>query len=311
MIVYDFDDTILKGDSSSNFYLYCFFKRPILVIIALIKTIPTGLLYLFKKREYKDVIESIFSFLPKLNNVDKMVEDFWNKNEYRVKKWYLDKQTKNDLVISATFTFIIEPICKRLNIKNYIGTDYDLETGKVIGLSSKRANKIIKFEEKYPDKKILKAYSDSPTDIPLLEYAEKGYVVIGNKEILYYEGIFSDVRYTNHPIYEILNSVLTGIILYVYVLILNASMNYLSAFVISFTLTTVLGYYIGKRIVTFTNEDVSNLIKYFLYNIPAFIIMLYILIISPNLNIIYLMLKLLIIYIPNIYLINKIIFEKE
>lgn len=194
MIAYDFDNTIFAGDSSVGFYKYCFFKRPLLVFGYLIASIPTLIMYLFKIRTRIEVKDKLFAFIPKLNNILELVEDYWDINEGGIKEWYLNQKDQDDLIISATYDFIIDPICVRLNIKNVISTDYHLKKGKTVSLHCYEKNKIIMFNEKFPKKTIKVAYSDSASDIPLLEYATSGYVVKGNQLIPYKKGIFDKLR---------------------------------------------------------------------------------------------------------------------
>lgn len=194
MIAYDFDNTIFKGDSSTGFYKYCLSKRPLLVIYYLLRSFPTLLLFIFKLRSTIQAKDKLFAFVPKLNDIIELVEDYWDINERRIKEWYLKQYDQDDLVISASYDFIVKPICERLNIKNVIATDYHLKKGKTVSLHCYKENKIIMFNEQYPKKKINAAYSDSPSDIPLLEYAKVGYAVKGNKIVPYEKGIFKKLR---------------------------------------------------------------------------------------------------------------------
>lgn len=47
---------------------------------------------------------------------------FWNVKQYRVKEWYRGQQRKDDLVISASPEFLLEEICRRLEIENLIAS---------------------------------------------------------------------------------------------------------------------------------------------------------------------------------------------
>ncbi len=194
MIAYDFDQTIFDADSSIGFYKYCLSKRPLLVIYHAILAIPYIVMYLLKIKTRNQTIDKIFSFVPKLNNIIELVEDYWDLNEGKIKTWYKEVYDPNDVIISATYDFILKPICARLNIKNLICTDYHIGKGKTVGMYCYKGNKIKLFEKRFKNQNITKAYSDSPSDIPLLEYAKEGYVVIKNKIIPYEKNIFKKIR---------------------------------------------------------------------------------------------------------------------
>jgi hypothetical protein len=188
--VYDFDDTIYKGDSGVGFYLYMFKKRFFIVCLYTLKALPVGILFLFKKKDTKDIKDKLFGFIKHIPNIDNYVKSFWDKKQVNIKKWYLEQKKDNDVIITANYDFLIKEICKRLNIKNLIATEYDFKNYKIKGMHSKGENKLKLFSERYPDYIIDKTYSDSRKDIPLLRAGHPGYVVIGDKLIEYKEGYF-------------------------------------------------------------------------------------------------------------------------
>lgn len=183
MNVYDFDNTILKGDSSILFYFYSYKKHPFLMIWYLFKTIWWGILYIFKIMDFKTLKENMYSYVCEIDDLDEMLQEFWNKNVSRIKKFYLDNQKEDDVIISASFDFILIPICNKLNISNLICTKYNLKTGKIIGNNVKDFEKVKLFKKIFNNKKMFNAYSDSGSDLPMLEYADNGYVV-RNEELI-------------------------------------------------------------------------------------------------------------------------------
>ena len=188
--VYDFDKTIYINDSAVDFVKYTLKKRPFLIIGTLIKSIPTCILFLFKIRSLKQLKESLMSFILKINNLKEYVEVYWNEKEKYIKKWYLNQKESADIIVSANFDFIIAPIAKRLGVE-FIATKFNTKTAKVEGLQCRKENKIKMFYDKYPNYKMNKTYSDSKTDIPLLEEGIEGYVVKGETIEKYYKGYFN------------------------------------------------------------------------------------------------------------------------
>lgn len=188
--VYDFDKTIYKNDSAVDFTKYTLKKHPLLIIKTLFKSIPCIILYLFHKKDLKTLKENLMSYVIKIDNIENYVEKYWDKKEELIKNWYFKQKKDTDVIISANFLFIIAPICKRLGIKYYLATEFDTKTGKILGKQCRGENKIIMFNENFPNFEIDKTYSDSKTDIPLLEAGKPGYVVKRNEIIEYYKGYF-------------------------------------------------------------------------------------------------------------------------
>ncbi len=189
MNIYDFDNTILKGDSSVKFIKYSLYHHPFLVLSSFLKSLKVGIKYLLKKSDFGSFKSVMFSFVKKINNLDDYMEKFVLKNMKHIKKFYLDGQKDDDTVISASFDFIVRPFCEKLGIKNIIATKYDTKKGLIIGKNCKGEEKIKRFRELFKDTKVFAAYSDSLSDIPMFKIAKKAYLV-KNDEIIEYKGTF-------------------------------------------------------------------------------------------------------------------------
>ncbi len=186
--VYDFDKTIYKHDSGVDFYFFCLKKFPIKVLKTTFKTVPTAILYLFKKRNTLELKDKIIYFINEID-LDVTVKEFWDTHEKYITNWYKKQKRKDDIIVSANTDFLLKEICSRLGVK-MIATTYDFKKKKHVGLHCKNKNKITLFYEKYPKYKMNKTYSDSKHDIPLLEEGKEAYVVKGEKLIKYYKGYF-------------------------------------------------------------------------------------------------------------------------
>ncbi len=179
MNVYDFDDTIYRGDSSVDFYIFCL-RKNIKLLKYLPKQIKAVILYKLKKIDKNKMKEIYFSFL---NDIDakNCVKEFWNKKNKNIKKWYMESKKEDDVVISASPEFLLKPICEEIGIKNLIATKVDMKTGKFIGDNCKGEKKVELFREKFKEAKIDKFYSDSYSDTPLAKISEEAYIVKGNR----------------------------------------------------------------------------------------------------------------------------------
>lgn len=180
MNAYDFDKTIYDGDSTADFYIYSlkkhkkiFFLTPSL-ICAFIK------FYIFKRGTKTMFKEKMYRFL-NYCKIDTDVADFWDKHQHKIKDFYLKQQRTDDVIISASPEFLLEPICKRLNINHLIASKVDNKSGKYSGINCHGKEKVRRFYEVFENGEIEEFYSDSYSDTPLAELADKAFIVNKNE----------------------------------------------------------------------------------------------------------------------------------
>lgn len=185
--LYDFDGTIYDGDSGVDIILFAIKKKPKL-IFHFIGSLGIVLLYLLKLKKKEQMKNKLFSFLKEFPDTDKFVEEFWNTHEYKIKDfWKSKKSHKNDIIISASGRFWLQPIADKYKVKDLFATDINPKTGKVSGNNCHGKEKVKLFRKKYPDVEIVKMYTDSVNDLPLIEVANEGILVKKNKLYNYYE----------------------------------------------------------------------------------------------------------------------------
>lgn len=178
--VYDFDKTIFDGDSTQKFYLYLLKKYPKMAIYLpkqFIYFIPFAL-GIMPKTAFKEKFYSCFKII---KNIDKDVLEFWKINIKGIKKFYYENQEETDIIISASPEFLLKPICEKLGIKHLIASKVDKKTGKYEGLNCYGAEKVIRLNKEMPNTEIREFYSDSFSDEPLAELADKSYIVLGEE----------------------------------------------------------------------------------------------------------------------------------
>ncbi len=180
LYLYDFDGTIYDGDSSVDFFKFCFKKNKKL-IFHLIKIVPKLIQYKIKKITITELKSFVFSYYQTIEDIDRYVEEFWQLNEYKIKSFYLAKKHDKDIIISASPYFALKPICDKLKVKDLIASDVNKKTGKFNKPNCRGEEKVKVFREKYPQAQIMEMYSDSMHDKPLLDLAESSYFVVKNK----------------------------------------------------------------------------------------------------------------------------------
>ena len=187
MNIYDFDNTIYNGDTNRDILLYSFKRHPFLVIKALKKTKKLEKEYKRGMVSFERVKEAMLSFLFQINDLDKYIEGFVNSHMKNIKPWYLSRKSNYDIVISASYELWIVPFCKKLGIRYIIATRTDKD-GNILGRNCKGDEKLKRLAAVIPNAQIVTSYSDSESDLPILEVAKTAYVVEGNKLIPYTRG---------------------------------------------------------------------------------------------------------------------------
>ena len=204
MNVYDFDGTIYKGDSTYDFYFYIIKKYP-KALIYLPNFIVSFVLYKLNLRIKNDkkfdylsdddflvlnktyLKQNFFSFLKVINkkDIDKLIHNFWLEkiNENKIFKYYIKKRKKEDVIISASPRFLLEPMIKVFKCK-LICSEVDKHTGKYNSLSCWWIEKVDRYKEVYGEKPIDEFYSDSVTDLPLALISRKPYRVLQNGTVI-------------------------------------------------------------------------------------------------------------------------------
>lgn len=179
MNVYDFDDTILEGDTERYFWPWIFEKYPHLEpykseYMFYITVQNMGLITRDDSRPH------IYRFLEALDGIDEIVERFWDEHERFIKKWYLETQREDDVIVSASPEFLLIPICKRLGIKHLIASYMDKKSGKLLGKFNYAAEKVKRFREVFGDVEPECFFSDSESDRFMAEISKSAIKVIGN-----------------------------------------------------------------------------------------------------------------------------------
>lgn len=179
MNVYDFDGTIYRGDSSVEFYFYCLRRCP-----SIIRFLPRQLfgvlaykLRFISKTQGKT---AFFSFLGGIRDTPLLVRRFWETHAAGIQQWYINQQTENDVIISASPEFLLAPICHRLNVR-FIASLVDPKTGVFQGENCYGNEKVLRFKALFPHEGIDTFYSDSSSDAPMAALARQSYKVKDGK----------------------------------------------------------------------------------------------------------------------------------
>ena len=179
MNVYDFDNTIFRGDSTVRFWLYCLRCRP-RALAALPRTLIHGLRFLLGREDKTAFKQRFFSFLAWLPDRDRLLADFWAQNESRIKDWYRRTAEPTDVVISASPEFLLRPICERLGVR-LLASRVDPDSGEYAGDNCHGEEKVRRFRACFGDAAPDRFYSDSLSDTPMARLARQSFLVQGDR----------------------------------------------------------------------------------------------------------------------------------
>jgi len=277
MNVYDFDKTIYNGDSTLDFYMFSLKKKP-----SLIKYLPIQIMGFIKymlgicpKLEFK---EKFYSFLKGINDTDKFVNEFWDKNQNKIKQWYKNSQKDDDLIISASPTFLLSEICRRVGINYLIASEVNKKTGVCEGKNCYGEEKVVRLKEAFKDHKIDEFYSDSLSDAPLSLLAQKRYIVNGNDIVVWDQYklgkvkqlklMFLSKQFFNFLIVGGINTINGILFSYIYSLLLDVNAAFVAGYITSMTIS----YWLNSIIVFNEKMGFNKYIKFCISYIPNFII---------------------------------------
>lgn len=136
--------------------------------------------YALGKIKTKELKEQLFSFLSGIDDVDAVVKSFWKENMNGLGDWYLKQKREDDVIISASPYFLLKPVCDELGI-SLIATPMDKNTGKILGENCHDTEKVRRFYAEYPGAHTENFYSDSLSDSPMAEIADKAFMVTKHK----------------------------------------------------------------------------------------------------------------------------------
>lgn len=179
--VYDFDQTVVYFDSGSRFILFCL-RRHFFRMARYMPHIFRALLRFRRGARRGEAVKGeYYRFLPGLPDWREDVRLFWEaREESQLKSWYLARRRPDDVIISCSPDFLLQPLCDRLGVR-LIATRVDQKTGRLVGFSCYGEEKARRLREAYGTIEIGEFYSDSLTDAPLARLAERAFFVRGDE----------------------------------------------------------------------------------------------------------------------------------
>jgi len=178
--VYDFDNTIVNFDSGSMFMRFAMKRNP-----RLLRYLPRIAFHFarfvrYNRFQMKPYRGEYYEFIRALPDFREEVRLFWEaKAEAALRSWYLAQLRPDDIVISCSPDFLLQPLCDQLGVR-LVATKVNLETGRLESYSCYGEEKLRRLREAFGDIEIGEFYSDSLSDSPLAKLAQKAFYVQGD-----------------------------------------------------------------------------------------------------------------------------------
>ena len=168
--LYDFDGVIYRGNCYFDFFKY----------------VPRYVVdYILIKNRLIDIDNKSYDFcrfLLDVKDVDDLLLSFWNHNITKINNWYKEQMKSNDLIITGSPDFLMNPICEYFNIES-LSSVVDKNTG-IVTTFCFRENKATVLEKKYPNQIFNSFYTDNIYDDKFLfDSANTVYCVKGKIKI--------------------------------------------------------------------------------------------------------------------------------
>ena len=177
--VFDFDNTIYKGESSVDFAFYMIRhnKRIIRYVPTILFSLVGYKLCLLKKDKLESIINDFFAgVLDGETSPESFVKAFWEINADKLNPEMLRLIAPDDIIISASPIFLFDGIRDRLNTDKIVGTEVDFEQKRITWFNF-GDNKVNRYRELYGDQEIDAFYTDSYNDKDMMAISREVYIV--------------------------------------------------------------------------------------------------------------------------------------
>ena len=179
MKVFDFDNTIYKGESSVDFSFYMIRhnRRIIPYVPTILFSLAGYKLCCLTKEKLEAIINDFFSgVLDGNESLPAYAKEFWREHSHKLNEKILCLIEPDDIIISASPVFLIKEIAEKLNTDKIVGTEVDVEQKKITWFNF-GDNKVARYRELFGEQKIDAFYSDSYNDKDLMAVADEVYIV--------------------------------------------------------------------------------------------------------------------------------------
>ncbi|MBO4877939.1 MAG: haloacid dehalogenase-like hydrolase [Ruminococcus sp.] len=179
MNAFDFDNTLYHGESSVDLAIFMIRnnKKIILWLPKIFINLLRYKLCLISRERIEELINSFMqNVLHDREEVLGIMDEFWAQHAHKLDTSLISRIGKDDIIISAGPSFLLEAISDKLGTHNLICSEVDFDTMSVARLCFGE-NKVKRFRELYGDSGIGTFYTDSYNDKAFMDISEQVFIV--------------------------------------------------------------------------------------------------------------------------------------
>ena len=179
MKAFDFDSTVYRGESPVDFTFFMIRHNK-----KIIRHVPKILINLVGYKMHlvkKDKLELLTNdFLDRvLDGTDSLTDfvgKFWSTHAHKLNKDVVSLIGPDDVIITASPTFLISGISNLINTENILGTEIDLKQKRLVWYNFGE-NKVERYRSEYGYREIDAFYTDSFYDVDLMRISREVFLV--------------------------------------------------------------------------------------------------------------------------------------
>ena len=179
MNVFDFDNTIYRGESSIDFavYMISINKRIILWLPKIFWNLIKYKLCLVSKDYMERTInDALKTLIRSEKEVLDLTNGFWKTHKHKLAPSILKRIHKDDIIITAGPSFLISGISDAVGTSNMICSEVDLKRRRITYLNFSD-NKVKRYRRLYGNTPIECFYTDSFNDKAMMDISERVFIV--------------------------------------------------------------------------------------------------------------------------------------
>lgn len=118
MNIFYFNKLIYKGNINRDFYLYCCHKKKTFYLYILIHWLYF-ILGFFSNKFSLLYIKNYHQYLNKIENINIIIDEFYNKKKNKINLWYKNKYSKNNIIIAKCPKILVQKFLNEEQIIAY------------------------------------------------------------------------------------------------------------------------------------------------------------------------------------------------
>ncbi len=165
-----------------DFYLFCLKRRHVLVkyIFVMLFNLLRYKLCLISENQFVFLAKKYASSAIKIcPDAQELALEFWETHKNKLGEWYNAVKKDDDVVVSASFGFLLKPAMEILGIKNAVSSEIDLKSGDITRICFGKY-KIDCFRKIFGGAVVNDFYTDSMNDKAFMLLAQNNVYLVNN-----------------------------------------------------------------------------------------------------------------------------------